>query len=106
MRNLPYYLAVVALSVTMQMEAKAQSLEQLLEGKTVVYVGVCWFNKAGTLTFKRSDVKVTTDCVVGMTPDDQTLHYILVTKDNKAVKLVVYDEKTKKQKLLWSASGV
>lgn len=84
---------------------KANELMRILEGKFVVYKGTCLFDKKGKLTFKQEDKKTVVPCVVGMAPDDQTKHYVLVLNNGEPEKLYLYDEKDKSQKILWSKNA-
>lgn len=90
----------------MAFPVKANELKPHLEGKKVVYVGSCWFDKNGVITFNKNEKKFSFDCVVGMVLPDQTKHYILIYVNNKPVKLVMYDETTKKQVTLWVANAI
>lgn len=88
------------------MKAKAGELERHLEGKKVVYIGVCWMDQNGILTFDDKQKKQVIKCVVGMEPNDTTKHYVLVFKNDKPSKLIMFDEKTKEQVTLWVGNSV
>jgi len=104
--NFLYYLAATVLMLTMSVPAKANDLQPHLEGKKLVYVGTCWFDKDGTLTFSHNAKKLVVKCVVGMALPDQSKHFVLTYMNDKPAKLVVYDEKTKKQETLWVGNSV
>lgn len=99
--NFKWYLALVLVLWAMCQPAKAGDLDKHLEGKKLVYVGVCWFDKNGVLTFDNNKKKAVIKCAVGMAIPDQTKHYILLYYNDKPAKLVMYDETTKKQVTLW-----
>jgi hypothetical protein len=104
MKNFLYYVAAVTLLFTMSLPSKAgtkDELRELLDGKQIVYDGVCWFDAKNVITFKQESKKSVKRCVVGMELPDQSKHYILLINKNGATELLVYDEKTKQQKLLW-----
>lgn len=103
--NILYYLAAAILMLTMSVPAKADLLKHL-EGKKLVYVGVCWFDKDGTLTFDNKARKTVLDCSVGMALPDETKHYVLLYHNKKPSKLVMYDETTKKQVTLWVGNSI
>jgi hypothetical protein len=106
MHNLKFYLALVLILVMSQMQAKAGTDKEfltLMEGKTPVYQGVCNFRKDGTFTFNNKDVKYQFPCIVGMALPDQTKHYLVILNDKgMAQKVILFDEKTKKEKTLWT----
>ncbi len=79
-----------------------KELRDLLDDKQIVYKGTCWFDQQGILTFKNDLRKVTEQCVVGMKLPDQTKHYVLLYGDKGATKLILFDETTKSQEVLWS----
>lgn len=104
--NFLYYLAATVLMLTMSPPAKANELGPHLEGKKIVYVGTCFFDKDGVLTFSHDKKKLVVKCVVGMALPDQSKHFVLVYINDKPAKLVVYDETTKKQETLWVGNSV
>lgn len=104
--NIKWYLALVAILVMMSFPAKANELLPHLEGKKLVYVGVCWFDKNGILTFSDIEKKAVVKCAVGMALPDETKHYVIIYLNEKPAKLVMYDEKTKKQVTLWSGTAL
>jgi len=103
--NIKWYIGLILVLVMSQMPAKAD-LKGHLEGKTLVYVGTCWTTQDGTLTFKHEEKKAVLDCDVGMALPDQSKHFVLFYANKKPSKLVVYDEKTKKQETLWVGNSV
>jgi hypothetical protein len=102
--NAKWYLGLILVLIAMSFPAKSNDLLPHLEGKKLVYVGVCWFDKSGVLTFTRQKKKLEVKCAVGMALPDETKHYVLVYLNEKPVKLVMYDEKIKTQVVLWSGN--
>lgn len=101
--NLKWYVALFLVLVMSQ--AKAGTDKEFLElmgEKSVVYQGVCNFRKDGTFTFKNEDMAYQFPCVVGMDLPDQTKHYLVILdKKGMAVKVILFDETTKKETVLW-----
>lgn len=104
--NIKYYIGLILVLVAMSFPAKANELRPHLEGKKLVYVGTCWFDKDGVLTFTHDKKKLEVKCAVGMALPDQTKHYVLVYLNDKPAKLVMYDETTKTQVTLWVGQSV
>lgn len=94
------------LMAMMMMSAKADELSALLKNKVVVYNGVCWLTKQGNLTFNNDKKNVAERCIVGMELPDESNHYVLILRNNKPFSLFVYNDKEKKQRLLWSKNSV
>lgn len=103
MRTLILFLLAALLAISA--DAKDDDLIRHLEGKHLVYVGQGNVTKEGVLTFKKEETKYVIDCAVGMALPDETKHYVLFYRNKQAHKLVVYDEKTKKQETLWMKGG-
>ncbi len=80
-------------------------LREHLDGKQIVYNGVCYFKKDGGITFSHKEMHVTKRCVVGMELPDQTKHYILLIDEKGAKELLLYNEKDKSQKSIWRAGS-
>jgi len=104
--NIKWYIGLILVLVAMSFPAKANELGPHLEGKKIVYVGTCFFDKDGTLTFSHDAKKLVVKCVVGMALPDQSKHFVLTYMNDKPAKLVVYDEKTKKQETLWVGNSI
>ena len=104
--NIKYYIGLILVLVAMSFPAKANELLPHLEGKKLVYVGTCWFDKEGVLTFSNDKKKAVVKCAVGMALPDQSKHYVLVYLNDKPAKLVMYDETTKTQVTLWVGQSV
>lgn len=82
-------------------KARAGELEDLLKGKAVVYIGTCWFDAKGVLTFKRENMTRTERCVVGMELPDTTRHFVMLVTERGPKELLVWDERTQVQEKLW-----
>jgi len=99
-------LTMVVLYLMLVTNAKAgtdKEFIELMSDKALVYNGVCNLRKDGTLTFNNDEKKYTVRCVVGMVLPDQSKHYIVYLDEKEtAVKVVLYDEKTKKETTLWT----
>jgi len=95
----------VAISFLFAGNAKAGTDKEFLDlmgEKDIVYTGVCNFRKDGTFTFKNNDMAYQFPCVVGMDLPDQTKHYLVILdKRGVAVKVILFDETTKKETVLW-----
>lgn len=100
------YFAMLLLFFSFKAFAGEHPAIKHMEGKQLVYVGTCWFDQSGVLTFSKEKRKTVFKCAVGMALPDETKHYVLVYINDKPARLVMYDEKTKKQVTLWSEKSM
>ena len=90
------------MAVTKAKAGTDKEFMELMADKDLVYNGVCSVRKDGTLTFKNEEKKYTVRCLVGMVLPDQSKHYVVyLDHKNIAIKVILYDEATKKETTLW-----
>ena len=77
-------------------------LHKLIDGKSVIYNGVCTIGKKGELVFTPKEAKVTLRCIVGMEQTDVDKHYVLLYVNDAPARLVLYNKQDKSQTTLWT----
>lgn len=88
-------------------KAKADPLDDLLQGKLVEYDGVCRFDKNDMLVFENSDDMKVVRCVVGFEPPDRhDKKFVLLFDDNGPVVLLEYSKMNKAQRKLWNRGSI
>ena len=81
-------------------------LARLIQDKVVIHKGTCSVDKDGKLVGFQDPARVgSVPCVAGINPDDPTKHYVIIFKDEKPYKVIIFDVTDMSQDIAWKAGS-